>query len=184
MHPGDTPRRHLLRQEEQQEESPVSSSNNQQRQEAEGAMRLESSFPANAPVGHRPQTMTSSSSTTTSVTNATISSSSSSSASMYKTGKIGLKHIRVVQPGGGSTTSSSTEDSEARERRFGSIDLQHPLPLNTATGGATGQEMVKGQLAIDAHMKQALLADFRFRLLHRVHADEEVCRRRRLHLRI
>lgn len=160
MHPGDTPRRHLLRQEEQQEEIPASTSNNQQGQEAEGAMGSEPGFPASTSVGYRPQTMASSSSTTTSVTNATTSSSSSSSASTYKTGKMGLKHGRVVQPGGGSTTSSSTEDSEARERRFGSIDLQHPLPLNTATSGATGQEIVKGQLAIDAHMKQALLADF------------------------
>ncbi|KAL5105751.1 Serine/threonine-protein kinase SIK3 [Taenia crassiceps] len=157
MNPGDTPRRHLLRQEEQQEESPVSSSSNPQ---VERTVELESSFPIRTPVSHRPQKMASSSSTSTSATNTTTSSSSSSSLSMYKTGKLGLKHGRVVQPGGGSTTSSSTEDSEARERRFGSIDLQHPLPLNTATTGATEQEIVKGQLAIDAHMKQALLADF------------------------
>ncbi|EUB55492.1 Serine/threonine-protein kinase SIK3 [Echinococcus granulosus] len=160
MHSGDTPRRHLLRQEEQQEESPAPSSSNPQRQEVEGVLELQSNFTTNATDNHRPQTMTSGSSTTTSATNTTTSSSSSSSTSTYKTCGIRLKHSRVAPLGGGSTTSSSTEDSEARERRFGSIDLQHPLPLNTATSGATGQEMVKRQLTIDAHLKQALLADF------------------------
>ncbi|CDS43299.1 serine:threonine protein kinase SIK3 [Echinococcus multilocularis] len=160
MHSGDTPRRHLLRQEEQQEESPAFSSSNPQRQEVEGVLELQSNFATNATDNHRPQTMTSGSSTTTSATTTTTSSSSSSSTSTYKTCGIRLKHSRVAPLGGGSTTSSSTEDSEAREQRFGSVDLQHPLPLNTATSGAIGQEMVKGQLTIDAHLKQALLADF------------------------
>ncbi|KAM3188244.1 hypothetical protein ACTXT7_000643 [Hymenolepis weldensis] len=159
MNPGDTPRRQLLRQEEQEEGT---SAHRPEELEEESMDTSKSSIITTSATAssQRPHIMTSSNSTSTS-TSTTNTTSSSSSATKHC--EMRLKHRQILQvgDGGGSTTSSSTEDSEARERRFGSIDLQQPLPLKTAPStSVTGADLTKGQSPIDAQLKQALLADF------------------------
>lgn len=156
MHSEDTPRRHLYRQDEQQEDilpgTPYSSA--QPHETEEEAMEISSTSGTSAPPIN--------SSSSVSVVNTTTSSSSSSSASK-SFGMRRVRHSHAGQPAGGSTTSSSTEDSEARERRFGTIDLQHSLPMKSTTCGSSGpagQDVTKGPSSIDPQMKQALLADF------------------------
>lgn len=116
---------------------------------------------------------TTSSSTTSSSTNSSVRHPSQAEEVLTSSVPPSLRqrHIKAIGDGGrgSSTTSSSTEETEARERRFGSIDLHQPLikgpsPAATGTTDRTRVDSLVGDAVsgvdIDPQLRQALLADF------------------------
>ncbi|VDM05268.1 unnamed protein product [Schistocephalus solidus] len=138
---GDPPRRHLLRQEEQDEPTPrleepmelQSSSDSSSGAQRRAALRFTG---ANGTTGSQ----SSSSAATMQTTNSSSSGSSAAFAAAAISNSRRHRHLiftcqGITTGGGSSTASSSTDETEARERCFGSIDMQ-PLTGSSAVAAA------------------------------------------------
>ncbi|GAA56984.1 serine/threonine-protein kinase SIK3 [Clonorchis sinensis] len=99
-----------------------------------------------SPRPHLPPTQGSQGSSSTGSGATGTSIGTNSGGGSVSSGKSGRGYYRTSAPGGrgnrcSSSASSSTEETEARERRFGSVDL-HPLPLVTLNPAGVRRSLV------------------------------------------